>query len=65
MTPRGPLVLGIALLLGAVMATVAGGTATGGRQPLAGVELAGFFHQAEWQGGVSITISPGEPESGG
>jgi hypothetical protein len=61
MTPRRSLVMGIALLLGAVAANVAGGSAGGGRQPLAGVELAGFFHQAAWPGGVSITISLGEP----
>jgi hypothetical protein len=61
MTPRRSLVTGIALMLGGVMATVASGTVTEGRQPVAGVELAGFFHQAKWPGGVSITISLGEP----
>ena len=48
----------LALALGAVATTLAGGAVTGGRQPLPKVELAGFFHQAAWQGGVSIKISP-------
>lgn len=61
MTPRPSLIIGVAVLIVAVTATVAGGTVTGGRQPLSGVELAGFFHQAKWQGTLSITISPGEP----
>ena len=59
MTPRRSLIMGIALLLGAVTATVAVGTVGGGRQPVADVELAGFFYQAKWQGTLSITISPG------
>ena len=51
----------VALLLAAVAATVAGSAGTGGRQPLANVELAGFFSEAGWPGNVSIKIAPGEP----
>ena len=61
MTPRRSVVMGIALLLGGVTATVAGGEVSVGRQPVPGVELAGFFHQAKWQGTFSINISLGEP----
>jgi hypothetical protein len=51
----------VTLLVGAVTTTVAGGAVSGGRQPLANVELAGFFHQAKWQGAMSIYISPDGP----
>ena len=48
----------VALLVGAAATSVAGGTAGRGRQPPSNVDLAGFFHRAAWQGGVSIKISP-------
>ena len=50
MTPRRSLVMGIALLLSAVAATVAGGSAGGGRPPLAKVALAGFFPSGQVAG---------------
>jgi hypothetical protein len=61
MTPRRSLAITIGLLLATVTPTVAGGSVMGGRQPLGGVELSGFFHQAKWQGGVTIRISRGDP----
>jgi hypothetical protein len=51
----------VAILLGAVMTTIAGGYAGEGRQPLPDVELSGFFSQAPWQGPLSIHISPAGP----
>jgi hypothetical protein len=58
---RALVAIAVSLVLGAVLTTVAGGAVSGGRQPVAGVELAGFFHQAKWQGSVSIYISPDGP----
>lgn len=48
----------VALLLAAVATAAASGASSGGRRPVGNVELAGFFDQAAWQGGVSIRISP-------
>lgn len=58
---RSLVTLVVALLLGALVTSVAGGAVSGGRQPLPNVELAGFFHEAAWAGTMSIKIAPGEP----
>ena len=47
----------VVLVVG-VVPGVAGGAASGGRQPHGDVELSGFFHQAAWQGNASIRIAP-------
>ena len=51
----------VALGFGSVIAAVAGGAVNGGRQPLAKVELAGFFSEAAWPGVLSINISDDGP----
>jgi hypothetical protein len=64
MTRFRALVTTAGVLASAVATTVAVGAAIGGRQPPNNIELAGFFHQAAWPGGVSIRIATDEASIG-